>query len=314
MFTEMAKELEMPWRAVEAMHWELGAEGIAARTGQAAFVPVSTNSEGPPPPSFAVQGAKGQHYAVYPQGHLPPPYVAVSGPPHPAHFQQAWPSPQYRVPEVNGHQQGYWTQTPSYEIQPQPTQSNLDVPRTRRSSSTASSSSRNRGPSKSRRSTLDPEMPAHGSMARSNLQTMQHEYSRHLPPPKPDQIGFRQEIAPPQLPSFTAVEAATRGYYPSPPGGPSLPTPLLKEPPPRDTPPISEPRPSVSPQPVGQEVEAPDGIANKPASDTSRTPRSTPAEATNTVPSNGVRETVESDIPRTTITPNSGDGRGVPPQ
>lgn len=37
MWLKVAEEMEMPWRAVEAMHWQMGEEEMARRAGVAPF-------------------------------------------------------------------------------------------------------------------------------------------------------------------------------------------------------------------------------------------------------------------------------------
>lgn len=37
MFEMIASELNMPWRAVEAQHWEMGAKGISEHAGKQVF-------------------------------------------------------------------------------------------------------------------------------------------------------------------------------------------------------------------------------------------------------------------------------------
>lgn len=45
MWAKVAKEMAIPWHAAEAMHWELGLEGIARRAGVTAFTLSPSTSE-----------------------------------------------------------------------------------------------------------------------------------------------------------------------------------------------------------------------------------------------------------------------------
>jgi len=51
MWAEIAKDMQMPWRAVEAQHWVLGSESMAERAGVTPFV--STANTGNVPPTRA---------------------------------------------------------------------------------------------------------------------------------------------------------------------------------------------------------------------------------------------------------------------
>lgn len=125
MWEAVANELQMPWRAVEAMHWELGSEGIAQRAGVAVFstIPSSTGASslgaptlrhaynvvtGPPPPPSGYRSLS--HAEEINEGQLPGHWSETAYPYH----QQALQS--------NGT--AYHTSTTStYQNSPQSTQS-----------------------------------------------------------------------------------------------------------------------------------------------------------------------------------------------
>lgn len=44
MWTRVAEEMGMPWRAVEAMHWQLGEHEMARRAGVTPFILANTTS------------------------------------------------------------------------------------------------------------------------------------------------------------------------------------------------------------------------------------------------------------------------------
>jgi len=58
MWEMVASELGLPWRAVEAMHWQMGAEDMAARANERVFQPQSSSSTRVPrsPPSGSSGG------------------------------------------------------------------------------------------------------------------------------------------------------------------------------------------------------------------------------------------------------------------
>jgi len=58
MWEMVASELGLPWRAVEAMHWQMGAEDMAARANERVFQPQSSSSNKIPrsPPSGSSGG------------------------------------------------------------------------------------------------------------------------------------------------------------------------------------------------------------------------------------------------------------------
>jgi hypothetical protein len=58
MWEMVASELGLPWRAVEAMHWQMGAEDMAARANERVFQPQSSSSTRAPrsPPSGSSGG------------------------------------------------------------------------------------------------------------------------------------------------------------------------------------------------------------------------------------------------------------------
>ena len=294
----------MPWRAVEAMHWELGAEGIAHRTGTPAFTSLNTTSEMPPgpAPAFVVSNGYSQQYAAYPQGSLPPLHAAA-GCQAPGQYAPTWTSPSYPTPAYPG-QQPYWM-APSYNYGP-PTvaRNSLSVPRERRSTSTASST-RSRGASGSRRSTIDAEVQSSvpRSFARPGIQPNANEHNRYLPSPMPEQqVGVRHETAPPQLPSFNAVEAATRRYYPSPeypspPNVASMAAPMIREPIQEATTYQAGRQPSVSSHAVSSGDEASGRTVRGPSSETpNAAPSDTAEDAYQRLP-NGIASKPEHRLP-----------------
>lgn len=66
MFEMIASELVMPWRAVEAMHWQMGAEEIAERAGERAFQthPSSSKPRSPPPSTPGSSGGEASSSAM----------------------------------------------------------------------------------------------------------------------------------------------------------------------------------------------------------------------------------------------------------
>src|SRR5215469_13594359 len=58
MWEMVASELGLPWRAVEAMHWQMGAEDMAARANERVFQPQSSSNTKVPrsPPSGSSGG------------------------------------------------------------------------------------------------------------------------------------------------------------------------------------------------------------------------------------------------------------------
>ncbi|KAI1167191.1 hypothetical protein F5B18DRAFT_477507 [Nemania serpens] len=68
MWAKVAEEMAIPWRAAEAMHWDLGSDGIAKRAGVTAFAPHPTTSETAP------RGSRGssRHAHMSSQGGIPP--------------------------------------------------------------------------------------------------------------------------------------------------------------------------------------------------------------------------------------------------
>src|SRR6266498_5961264 len=48
MWSKVAEEMSIPWRAAEAMHWQLGEQEMARRAGVVPFSLTSTALENPP--------------------------------------------------------------------------------------------------------------------------------------------------------------------------------------------------------------------------------------------------------------------------
>ena len=48
MWAEIAQEMEMPWRAVEAMHWQLGVQDMSRRAGVIPFSLGDLSFDAPP--------------------------------------------------------------------------------------------------------------------------------------------------------------------------------------------------------------------------------------------------------------------------
>lgn len=240
----------MPWRAVEAMHWELGAEGIAQRTGNPVFTTIPSSEPTQLPPIFSQSGPGPPYYSGYPQDYLPRPQLISSGPP-PVSYPAPWPGPSYRVQSVSGsqayqaQQQSYLVAPPPPPPPPPPPNSALNVPRQRRSSNI--SSARGRKLSGSRR----PDPP-------TNLQrsfTQPYDLTNQLPSLRPQPPSLpRHETAPPEpLPPLATANTSSQGYfrphpYPSPPNDNPLRLPTIKEPPQEDITPISESTPPLSPK------------------------------------------------------------------
>ena len=45
MWAKLAEEMKVPWRAAEAMHWQIGEAGMASRAGVVPFSLATVNSE-----------------------------------------------------------------------------------------------------------------------------------------------------------------------------------------------------------------------------------------------------------------------------
>lgn len=245
----------MPWRAVEAMHWELGAEGIAQRTGNPVFTTIPSSEPAHIPPIISQSLSGPPYYPTYSQSYLPPPQVVSSGPP-PTTYPQSWasPAPSYRVQSVSGSRE-YWSQQQSYVVVPPPTNLVVNVPRQRRSTSTTSSG-RTRKFSGSRRPTVEaPSRPNQPTSLQRSL-TQPYDPSRHLPALTPEPpVPTRHETVPPApLPSFTAANTSSHPTYcpppyPSPPNDTPLRLPTTKGSSQKETPSSNEPRASFSPRP-----------------------------------------------------------------
>jgi len=58
MWEMVASELGLPWRAVEAMHWQMGAEDMAARANERVFQPQSSSNKAPRSPPSGSSGGE----------------------------------------------------------------------------------------------------------------------------------------------------------------------------------------------------------------------------------------------------------------
>jgi hypothetical protein len=56
MWSKIAEEMGIPWRAAEAMHWQIGEKEMARRAGVAAFSLVQSSSEQSRRPRLASNG------------------------------------------------------------------------------------------------------------------------------------------------------------------------------------------------------------------------------------------------------------------
>lgn len=206
MWSEIAKELEMPWRAVEYKHWELGSHGVAKRTGTNEFVTHTTSSE-VPPPAFATQPALG---TPYPPPYSLPPYAGqypLTAPPQMPYLSSTLMPYQYPPPQ---------SYTGAVVFAPPVPSSSLNVSRTRRTST--SGSQRSRRPSKAPQE-AEPPAGAAASLSRSATQPPARTLSRELPSPYarratprdsspfPDQRPLREGTAPAYFPIFTPANA-----------------------------------------------------------------------------------------------------------
>ena len=78
----------MPWRAVEAMHWELGNEGIAQRAGVAVFSTVNSSSTSTP--AAAPRNAYTTMTGAAPTPYTPAPHVLETPESYPpSHWSEA---------------------------------------------------------------------------------------------------------------------------------------------------------------------------------------------------------------------------------
>lgn len=59
MWSKVAEEMAVPWRAAEAMHWQLGEADMARRAGVIPFSLSTATLEPPPPPSRRVSPNRG---------------------------------------------------------------------------------------------------------------------------------------------------------------------------------------------------------------------------------------------------------------
>ncbi len=96
MWAKVAEEMQVPWRAAEAMHWQLGESDMARRAGVVPFSlsnPGGPGSELPPPPPQHRSSPSRGHAHSQSQGSVPrdmtgiPPMIYGRGPgPPPGHL------------------------------------------------------------------------------------------------------------------------------------------------------------------------------------------------------------------------------------
>ncbi|KAH8888214.1 hypothetical protein GQ53DRAFT_767719 [Thozetella sp. PMI_491] len=95
MWAKVAEEMQVPWRAAEAMHWQLGENDMARRAGVVPFSLSNTGSSGPDPPVAQHRSSPSRgHVHSQSQGSLPrdlggmPPLMYGRGPvpPGPPHL------------------------------------------------------------------------------------------------------------------------------------------------------------------------------------------------------------------------------------
>jgi len=64
MWAKVAEEMQVPWRAAEAMHWQLGENEMARRAGVVPFSLSSATADPPPPHStHRVSPSRGHHHS-----------------------------------------------------------------------------------------------------------------------------------------------------------------------------------------------------------------------------------------------------------
>ncbi|KAL2160216.1 hypothetical protein VTH06DRAFT_1389 [Thermothelomyces fergusii] len=83
MWAKVAEEMQVPWRAAEAMHWQLGEAEMARRAG---VVPFSLNMTSNEPQGSTTQRrispTRGHHAQSHSQGSLPPEFSGLPSPHH----------------------------------------------------------------------------------------------------------------------------------------------------------------------------------------------------------------------------------------
>ncbi|TVY13261.1 hypothetical protein LARI1_G009080, partial [Lachnellula arida] len=63
MWSKVAEEMAIPWRAAEAMHWQLGEADMARRAGVVPFTLSSATLDTPPPPGHRLSPPHGHSYS-----------------------------------------------------------------------------------------------------------------------------------------------------------------------------------------------------------------------------------------------------------
>ncbi|KAL9040429.1 MAG: hypothetical protein Q9214_004491 [Letrouitia sp. 1 TL-2023] len=79
MWQDIANELKLPWRTIEAMHWDLGRDEIARRAGTKPYYVQYTETETPLAPQRADNQAEGEGGFGAPRFPRPPQRVATEG-------------------------------------------------------------------------------------------------------------------------------------------------------------------------------------------------------------------------------------------
>ncbi|KAK4069648.1 hypothetical protein Purlil1_13667 [Purpureocillium lilacinum] len=127
MWAKVAEELQVPWRAAEAMHWQLGEVDIARRAGVVPFSLTSSTAEStaklqaPGPTAYLQHQNRGPHYPAPSSSrseYAQPRYQVNSLPPRPPlpPPPALVPAPEF-IPTSSGEQeQSYYTTGPSPEL------------------------------------------------------------------------------------------------------------------------------------------------------------------------------------------------------
>ena len=63
MWSKVAEEMAVPWRAAEAMHWALGEADMARRAGVVPFSLSSSSTDPPPPPGHRTSPSRGHSHS-----------------------------------------------------------------------------------------------------------------------------------------------------------------------------------------------------------------------------------------------------------
>src|SRR3569833_1533216 len=97
MWAKVAEEMQVPWRAAEAMHWQIGESDMARRAGVVPFSLSGANVEPAPHPlHHRVSPSRGQHQHSQSQGNLP------GGAPSPRYGRGGGPPPIGIPPPIHG--------------------------------------------------------------------------------------------------------------------------------------------------------------------------------------------------------------------